>query len=160
MRPAALSTTRSSALLGPLPPRRALGFAVWGRWSRSPGPQGRLFWMYLMKLGVVGMAQRRDASVAPVPGLPLQRQGAHPVSCSAQLWLLLTAQGIRVGWGGVGPLRRGRETTVSLRPASRARVTRLHQAARRATMHMGADGACAGLGHLPHRRGLVVEALS
>lgn len=62
--------------------------------------------MYLMKPGVVGMAQRRDASVAPVPGLPLQRQGAHPVSCSAWLWLLLTAQGIRVGWGGVGPLRR------------------------------------------------------
>lgn len=58
--------------------------------------------------------------MAPVPGLPLQRQGAHPVSCSAWLWLLLTAQGIRVGWGGVGPLRRGRETTVSLRPAAHA----------------------------------------
>lgn len=116
--------------------------------------------MYLMKPGVVGMAQRRDASVAPVPGLPLQRQGAHPRLPLRPVVAPPHRPGHPCGMGRRGAPQTGRETTVSLCPASRARVTRLHQAARRATMHTGADGACAGLGHLPHRRGLVVEALS
>lgn len=107
MQPAALSATCSSALPGPLPPRRALALLFGAHGEHQALGAGS---------DVPGEARcRRDGAEKGRVCQWLRSQGSHcsvrepaPVPpAPPRLWLLRSTQGIRVGRGGAGPLRRG-----------------------------------------------------